>query len=307
MDNCHKIDKLNITSNGLFDKIVNAVFIITLSKNGKQKNIKKQLDNYPEYFGNNTFIITSEGYKCKKKNIKKIINLEIDEDNIISQDIAFTYYIIFKYSIINKYDNILILQDDFEMQKELKNKIHIQRISDFIKNDRNWDIYSFGTLIRESSITSYNHHVKLLEGIGSHALIFSKNIIKKYVEDYDDTTQDNINWDFDNNFNKYNTYNYYIPLICQKFSQTENRKLNTKKTGIITNFLIKSMRLDKNIHPGYKIVYHWQHIKNILWKLFIFVYFVYIIQYIHKKEYKKGFLLILKRFIPLGFVFSFFD
>ena len=42
MDNCHKIDKLNITSNGLFDKIVNAVFIITLSKNGKQKNIEKQ-------------------------------------------------------------------------------------------------------------------------------------------------------------------------------------------------------------------------------------------------------------------------
>ena len=263
---CYEFKKLNFKK-GFFDEISEATFIITLVNSKRFDNINKQLNNYSEYFGNNTFIVFNKGYNCKKNNIKKL-DLYKNKEHKTASDLAHCYYTIFKYVLKHNFKKIIILEDDFEFSKIAKDKKHILNIKNFTKNNK-FDIYSFSSVPISTLPTQYHHtNFRLICG-GSHAQLYSYNYIKNTVNKYEDSENKYFNWNFDGYVYNTNSYNYKYPLIYQKFSETENKKIWGSQYFGISNLLIYLLKLDTGPDPGYKILQQLNDIIFILFVLFI--------------------------------------
>ena len=80
------------------------------------------------------------------------------------------------------------------------------------------------------------------------------------------------------------TYRYYKPLIYQKLPETQNQKEGWDNQigsflGFISRFFIKLVGLNKNLEPGYTILYL---LPYILYGI-IFILLFFIIRFIYKK------------------------
>ena len=121
MNNCYKIKpKHNI--NGLFDSSIDATYIIYLEGNIKRlKNIEEQLNNISPT--KKIHILINKGWKnCNKK--KYITNT--------AKDLVDCNMYILKHAKRQKYDNILILEDDYLFDNNIKNKNIIKDIDNFL-------------------------------------------------------------------------------------------------------------------------------------------------------------------------------
>ena len=120
---CYKYHKLNY-NNSLFNKTIDATYIINLEGNNKLNNILSQLKEYQPT--NIIYIVFNKGFrKCKKPDFIKNP----------PYDLVDAYINIFNHAKENNYDNILILEDDFIFNPEIKDKFHINNVNNFlIKN-----------------------------------------------------------------------------------------------------------------------------------------------------------------------------
>ncbi len=241
-EECYKFEKI-IRSNGLFTS-VDATYIIHLEKNGRGKNIVNQLNKVTPT--NTIYIVHNKGYKnCSKQEF-------INKPPI---DLVDAFINIFMHSNEMNYDNILILEDDFIFDKNNRiNAIDINNINRFLTENKDSDIsYCLGVVPFILLPTfDKNHWIGFLTG-GMHSVVYTK----KYRNNILGINQENIkDWD-KKDFFKLNKYVYYRPLCFQTFPLTENRAnwFGSTVLNNVTNIFMKITRLDRQIHPGYEVMY----------------------------------------------------
>jgi hypothetical protein len=218
--------------------MVDATYVIHLKGNGRYQDLETQLDQYP--FTKNVHVIINEGYKkCSKTNIDSP-----------AKDLVDAYLYCFKHA--KKYENILILEDDFIVNTNIYQ--HTDNINSFIQSHKNF-IYRLGC--GPCFMVPYDKNNYKGFSTGTHAVIYSKSVCNQILK-YD---REKIKeWDIFLNFLVFN-YIYYAPIVYQLFPQTENQKswgdhnIFWKLGSYIVIFIIKILRLDKQIEPGYSILY----------------------------------------------------
>jgi len=264
INKCYRYEKL-LYKDSLFNKSIDATYIINLEDNGRLDYIMKQLIKY--HPTNIVYIVFNKGYKkCIKADF--IINPPYD--------LVDANFNIFKHAKNNNYNNILILEDDFIFDSEIKSDFHIDNINNFLSNKKETSFqYYIGTI--PGLILPFNfYNYRLIKSHGTHCVIFSKKMREKIltfkqknITDWDDFTGKFIN----------NRYLYYKPMCYQLFTDTENSKYwgsNDKGihkiiTDICNVFLRKIynlLKLNKQVNPGYKFFYNFSKLL-ILFILFI--------------------------------------
>jgi hypothetical protein len=233
---CYKLETF-YNKNPLFTT-VDATYIIHLKGNGRYENVKKQLQEYS--FTEHVHIVMNEGYKkCHKPNI-----------NSPAKDLIDAYLYCIKDA--EKYNTILILEDDFIVNKHIYE--HIDSINTFVESHTHF-IYRIGCY----PYVMFPYDINNYRGIsgGAHAVVYSKSV-RTEIESY---TIDQIDdWDVFLNQLSLN-YIYYTPLVYQLLPETENQKKWGDYNFILFFFgklfiyIIKILQLDKQIEPGYSILY----------------------------------------------------
>ena len=240
MNNCYRFDKLELKGKPIF-KSIDATYIIHLEGNGRYNSILKELSKVIP--SKNIYIVYNKGYKkCKK----------FDFINRPALDIVDSNFNIFLHSNEMKYENILILEDDFIFENI--NNTDAENIDKFMIENKNKNISYLLGAVPFMLIPTFNQdHFRGILTLGMHAVICTRiyrdNMLKVNQKEIND-------WDLKDIF-KLNKYVYKKPLCFQTFPLTDNRK-QWVDSGIIikiTDFFLNITKLDKQIHPGYDIMY----------------------------------------------------
>ena len=240
VEECIIFENINFNS-GLFDKSIDATYVINLVGNGRLDSVKKKLNEFKPT--SIVYIVLNKGYK----NCKKDSHIIIPPIDIIDTNLK-----IFNHANQNNFKNILILEDDFIFKEKIKNTNVNESINNFILKKTNTSfIYSLGNIPSIIIPVTFNfeHYYGLF--CGAHACIFSRkyrdNILArkdlKYLKDWDMEVNP---W----------AYMYHEPLCYQIFPETENKQHWPKDIGSnISEFFIKLTAIDKKTEPGYSIMY----------------------------------------------------
>ena len=104
-------------SNGFLDSFVDATYILTMENSKRKDDYENQLK---EFIPTKTiYIVHNKGYKkCDKILYKNTPNYDLIDANLNAMN----------HSLKNNYNNILILEDDFIFNKEIKNNKIINEI-----------------------------------------------------------------------------------------------------------------------------------------------------------------------------------
>lgn len=228
--------------NNLFDKIVDATYIIHLENNGRYENIMNQIKCFN--ICNKIYILFNKGFKNCKKSKHIVSSVE---------DLTDSYIQIFKHAESFKYNNILVLEDDFMFSPNIKK--HISNIQHFfdIHNGENF-VYSLGS-VPFIMIPYMKNHYRVYSA-GTHAIIYTKSSRIQLLNEQNRI----VDIDIYKNLNL-TTYTYYKPLCYQLFPITENSN-NWGKEKLIYHFGAKMMfklfsyfEMDKKVEPGYSRFY----------------------------------------------------
>jgi hypothetical protein len=235
---------------GLFNESVDATYIIHLEDNGQLNHINNQLENY--HPTNIVYILFNKGYKkCKKQDY--IINS--------SYDLVDANLDIFKHAEKQNYNNILILEDDFIFNPDIKQPFHLHNINLFLIKHINIDFqYYIGCI--PLLMIPYDKYNYINKGGATHCVIHSRKHRNNLLKIDQRTITD---WDSHNNNYYNNRYNYYRPLCYQLFPDTENKKnWGVNERGLlyvmtvfmpVNKNILKLMKLDKQCEPGYSYFY----------------------------------------------------
>jgi len=239
---CYKFKEIVYTSNGIFDNCIDATYIINLEGNGRIDQIYEQLDNiHPTKI---VLILFNKGFNKCNKNI---------HEKIPPVDLVDSYYTIFKDAQSNNYNNILILEDDFIFDNNIKDNIICTDICVFLNkhNDTSF-MYILGCLPFIQLPYTYHHRLVLLKS-GTHACIYSKNLREDILKIDQKTITD---WDIYSNLH-IRQYMYYIPLCYQLFPDTDNSQYHTKIFLLYNLHKIfkKYLQLDTKTN-GYYVYYN---------------------------------------------------
>jgi hypothetical protein len=231
-------------NDGLLNESADATYIIHLEGNGRLQHIYSQLLNY--HPTNIVYILFNKGYK----NCNKNIHIKIPPIDLID-----AFLQVFKHTVQNKYNNILILEDDFIFNNKIKNKNIINNINNFVLSCTNSKfIYCLGILPYLLIPYDMNNY-KVIASVGSHANIYSKELIL-YMLTVDQKTIND--WDWYHNLNT-TKYTYYEPLCYQLFPVTENSEhwgyFFNKSLGVMFHKLLLLFNLHRSVEPGYSIFY----------------------------------------------------
>jgi hypothetical protein len=235
-NSCYRFEKIEF-NNSLLD--IDATYVIHLENNGRLDSVKSQLNEFhPTKL---VYILYNKGYKkCNK-------DAYIDKPPLDLVD-AFLY--IFKDAQEKNYKNILILEDDFIFNKKIKDKKVQQHIMNFI-NNKNYDIYALGLIPGIQRVYDNTTNICVIGGC-THALIYSRNCINKVLQE---DKRKIIDWDI---FTQsiFRMYMFNEPLCYQLLSKTENQKYWGNNIIVKINlYIIKLLKLDVQVEPGYSIIY----------------------------------------------------
>jgi hypothetical protein len=242
---CYHYEKYHFEK-GLLD--IDRTYIIHLEGNGRLDNIYKQLEEF--HISKEVYILFNKGYKKCNKNL---------EEQKSTFDLIDAFMTIFEHA--RDLDNILILEDDFFFDKDIKkdrNDIN-QFIND--KKDENF-VYYLGT-IPYLTIPFSKHHITLLS-TGTHACIYSKQM---RIETQHKSMRD---WDIYINFN-HRRYMYHKPLCYQLFPDTEN----SKEWGFGSSILRWVFKWNQ-LHQSEKGYLHFYLFSKVLF-IILFIIFIYLI------------------------------
>lgn len=246
---CYTFKKY-IYNNYIFKNTIDATYIINLENNKRLDHIMNQLSKYhPTKI---IYICFNKGYKkCKKQSFI----------NNPPSDLVDAFINVFKHAKSMNYNNILVLEDDFIFNKEIKNQEHINNINNFLINHNN-KLFQYYLGCVPFLLIPYNYNNYRNISLGTHSVIYSKKLRNKILK----INQKNIcDWDYFNAiyFIK-NRYCYYKPLCYQLFTQTENSNYWGKNIicedimkyiFIITKYLFKILQMDKKTEPGFSYFY----------------------------------------------------
>jgi hypothetical protein len=232
---------------GVFDKCIDATYIIHLKGNGREARIFEELAKiHPT---NIVHIVYNEGFrKCDKgPRVKTTVD-----------DLTHTYLWVFENAVMEKYSNILILEDDFFFSDKIRDLKIQQKIFDIIETRKREDyVFLLGCL--PFLLLPRDHLAYTGITCGMHCAIYSEQCILNTLANRDKI----VDWDIFFNFvsETTNKYIYPEPLCYQLFPLTDNSK-NWGIEHIVLFALSWSVKpammicqLDKRAEPGYSIFY----------------------------------------------------
>jgi hypothetical protein len=231
---CYHFEKIYFNNSKDILLNIDATYIIHLENNGRLDSVMNQLNEFRPT--KEVFILHNKGYK------------KCDKDGYINKpalDLIDAFLYIFKDAQQKNYKHVLVLEDDFIFSNRIKDKKVQQHIMNFINREK-YDIYALGCI--PALQKAYNNNVSIsLYGGATHAMIYSRDCIDKTLQIDRKSITD---WDgfTGQTFRK---YMYNEPLCYQLFPETENQKYWGKNVvGII-----KLLKLDTQVEPGYSIAY----------------------------------------------------
>ena len=239
---CYRFEKIEYQY-GLLDSCVDATYILHLESDiERMKHIESQLKMFQP--SKVVYILYNKGYSKCNKGLHK---------NAPAIDLVDAFITAFKHAKEKNYNNILVLEDDFIFDDEIKDQEVQMDISSFLQDHSNKSfVYILGCLPHIQIPYYYNHNIALSK-TGAHAIIYPLLFREKTLN----TEQKSIyDWDIYVNFST--QYMYKTPLCYQLFPITENRK-NWFYVPIVSefyDFLLHNLKLDKNVEPGYSFFYN---------------------------------------------------
>jgi len=269
--NCYHFENFYYKK-GLFE-IVEKTYVIHLEGNGRIDFVKKELDNFKP--SKKCTIVRNKGYKkCDKPELPK---------QLPTYDLVHAYMTIFKDAKKKKYKHILILEDDFFFDENVKANAH--HVSEFLKNNTDKPINYFLGCIPFLVFPSLTKHYKSIYRIASHSVIYNEMAIDN-ISNVDKT--DVTDWDFLLQFTNL-SYMYHKPLCYQYLSNTENSKywgefnVVARILCIIAKNMFDILGMDKSVTPGYPFFYLFS--KIIFWIiLFLILFLIFILQNKYKEN-----------------------
>ena len=276
--NCYTFYEYNHNQeeNGLFDKSIDATYVINLKNNGRFESVINQLNQYKPT--KKIYILLNEGYKNCEKNLPK---------QCVLQDLIHCYLTIYEHANNNSYDNILILEDDFIFNKKIKNTEIIDDINNFLNYNKNKSFLYFLGGIPILSISVKKNHYKPLFIATTHCVVYSKQTRNFLLKNKNKIYNSNEGIDLYLSDNINNKYHYKYPLCYQTFPLTDSQKewVFFKRNKIINDIvkriyilLIHTLKLDIQCEPGYTIIY--------TFSILLFYIIMFFILYIFYKNYK---------------------
>ncbi len=259
--NCYTFKKLHFDK-PLFNKTVDATYIIHLEGNGRYESLYNQIIEYkPTKI---VYIVFNKGYKkCNKPSYINKTNLDLTDCNIN----------IFRHAKEFNYDNILILEDDFILTQKIRN--HVTNINRFLNKKKNKTFSYFLGNIPILLVPYDYYNYKNIYSFGTHAIIFSKKIRQLILKMNENKIGD---WDaFNQRFWNYN-YIYYKPLCYQLIISTDNQKTWGGENNIFSFLAIiiisiyNYLKLNYKIEPGYTIFYVIS--KMLFYILLLIIYYI---------------------------------
>jgi len=263
---CYRFEKIEY-ADGLLSKCVDATYVIHLEGNGRLEAVKKQLAEY--HTTNLVYIVLNKGYKkCEKPEYVKNSARDLVDANLQ----------IFKHAEQQGYGNILVLEDDVIFSEKIKEQRHRDNICKFLKNTENSiSPYCLGCAPNIIFPVDLNNYAGVMGGM--HCVIFNKNTRQKILPINPEKIKE---WDgYFYTAYPYYQYMYYLPLCYQLWPETENSKNWGAEYGILQvcvklmTRLHKLLKLDKQVEPGYTILY-------IFAKMFGLLFFLAVILFIYK-------------------------
>ena len=230
---------------------IDATYVIHLSNNGRFDTMYQQLNTYKP--SEKVHILENPGYKTKP-HIKQAP----------AYDLIHCFKYIFNDAKEKHYKSILILEDDFFFSDDIYDE-NLRQIEKVVKQSKVPILYHLGTL----PILRFQSYLFL--SCGAHSILYNEHAIDKmldkldyYVNDYDL---------FINKHFMFQRYSTKKPLCYQLFPETENQKQWYNLFYLISIFklLLKFLKLDKQIQPGYGFFYFMSQL------LFIVLIFILII------------------------------
>ena len=241
MKSCYLLKEVTFDS-GLFDDCCNCAYVMTMSNS--TRDFKTQLFTHKPH--SKVIVQINSGYKnCYKLGITKPY-----------QDLVHSLRNVFIDAINKKYNRILVFEDDFIMDKDKYTLEDIKEINKFvIKN--NPHVYHLGSLFH-FSLSIKKKHNKLIFSDMAHAIIYNKEYMIRFIQDYHKILSKNKHIDtywHSSLTKKYNfrKWSYHKPIVFQTFPMTENKKEWANNVSIM-NKLHKHLHLDTS-HKNYTKVY----------------------------------------------------
>jgi len=261
----HKLEEMP----GIFDDIVDCVFIITMDKSvERHKNIHDQLTKYN--LCKNTQILFNKGFKIHGKYFTTF-NESVRVENT-SHDLFHANLFLFNEAITKNYNNILILEDDFILSTKLSEIEHIQNLTHFVHSKKNKNMILYLGIIPIISRKYNDLFFNPIIHMGTHAVIYNRHYLVNVMSHQD------INKIYDIDLYNCNSmftskFLYKEPLVYQIFPETENKSNwgkitsnefvnniihNTRsclmKHNVVFPDLIK-LGIDKSPEPGTSYLY----------------------------------------------------
>jgi len=257
-NHCYYFEERNY-KNGFFDSFVDATYILTMEDSKRKDEYEEQLKK---------FIPTKKLYIVHNKGYKKC-NKDLPE-NISGYDLIDAYLNTMNHSIEHNYNNILILEDDFIFNEEIKNVNIINEIKNIFINNKTSFYVSLGSINYFFIPFSASNVYRGICSFASHSIIYNRKICFDILND--NNINNYLHWDGYLTI-KYIKYFYKFPLCFQKIPETENQKHWFKNLYgkeyllyIIKRF-IDYIEVNKNPKLG------WYRINNIC---FCFSYIIWI-------------------------------
>jgi len=272
---CYHFETVNYDK-GFLDKCVDATYVIHLEDNGRYEHIKEQMTIFQPT--KNVYIAHNAGFtKCKKRLI----------DQISYQDLSDAFLQCFKHANDHGYNNVLILEDDFIFNSDIKKSENIDSIADFLKEKEKEEDTGFIYYLGCNPIIVYPcslnlNHYKSIKSMSMHSIIYSRK-----ARNIKNMKVDLKHWDVIVENSITNRYLYYKPLCYQTYPDTDNKKSWSEKDGnIIISYIklgiIQALNLDKEYEPGFSIIYGFSKFLFCSFILFIFATFYYLCKKIVK-------------------------
>mgnify|MGYP001319832229 FL=1 len=273
MSKCTSYDKITF-KNGILDSIVDAVYVILLKGSKRTEKVYKQINEFK--LSKNNFIQINENFK------------DCHIEDLCSQTtyhhIAYNTINVLKHANENNFKNILVFEDDFILDEEIKDEHVIHSIDNFISNN-DFNLYFIGCIPYVIWPSLSTEHVKVILGGTNHSVIYSKEARDKIINIFDEDKCYSSLFGFYHIDMIYHTilrnnYMYYKPLCYQPLIMTENRK---DWTLPIIDYIIELYELDKDPKKGFNNVYKTAYILYVS-LLMVIISVTCIIIYKNKKK-----------------------
>lgn len=272
MEQCiQKIEDLTL-SNGIFDTVADCTYVLLCCgpKPAREYNVRHQLPILSPTTrvkliynsGCNTCILT----KCPQ------------------EDMARAQLYIFQDALKNNYRRILILEDDFMVLQPIPHA-DVHQIVTFIR-ENDPSAYGLGNFSIPTVSSLFAYHQRLVGNYlgAAHAVFYNRDFMTQTVKYYDDNGMGDMlmNDQLTSKLPLVENYRYYKPLVYQTFPLTENQISGWSHT--IPAFLmplvtgsIRMMKLDRQVDPGYTILYNIPYVLYMVLIIVILVVIYYVL------------------------------